>query len=284
MEISSVTIRHHILRSESEIRGTRSRDLTNNDKQRECLTSRDHPVHTRSSPLLLGACTLSRRPPQSTQGIAIMSHPALPLKFRRKSLTSSDFDDTLPNPLTSSSYPGLSFALASSTSSGAYSTHDSYALESASSTSSSPIAHSIPLPSHPSSPLEYSHSPQIRHNSSPVHGHPHGSSYAHAIRADDWRHADSTAHLSKPVYAFPRYQDKLSPLFPSSVRSTFSYSSPSELGDEWEDPPLTSDLDIDEMRNDHREYISCTSFYIQCIRPVAYERVSINKITPYDGF
>lgn len=187
-----------------------------------------------------------------------MSHPPLPLKFRRQSISSNDYDDVLPSASSSSSSYSryLPYPLASPASTGAYS-HDAFALESASSASSSPIAHSIPLPSQPSSPLEYSYSPQIRHNSSPIHGNSYGSSYAHAIRADDWSHTDQNPHHSKHLYGYARYREKLSPVFPHSSRSTFSYSSTSELEDDWEDPPLTSELDNDSqgMHNDYREFI-----------------------------
>ena len=187
-----------------------------------------------------------------------MSYASLPPKYRRKFLISNGFDDILPTASTSSSYSGLPHAPSSPVSTSVYPVYDAYALESASSTSSSPIAQSIQLPSQPSSPVEYSRSPQIRYGSSPIHSQAYASSCARAIRAEDWRHVDQTTHTSKPVYGYPRYHDNFSPLLPSSVHSNFSYSSPSELDDDWEGPPLTSDFDIgsQNVRNEYRECLS----------------------------
>ncbi|CCM03876.1 uncharacterized protein FIBRA_06027 [Fibroporia radiculosa] len=181
---------------------------------------------------------------------------ALPLKYRRKSLTASDVEDQLsahsPSNACSSSPPPRRNA--------SYYTPYPYQADAYySSASSSPVASSAMLSSIPNSPVEYA---RIREQSSPIHGR--ASEYAvHARDLHDDEAADAITYQDVPLELHPKcsaysayvrtgYTVPLSPLLPSlDVRfaSRNPHHSPSDASEEL---PLNSDYGVDGLEDgDH---------------------------------
>lgn len=149
---------------------------------------------------------------------------AIPLKFRRKSQGSADIE----------SYVDVYQRATRASAQCAW--RDPY-----SSDASSPIAATAALPSEPSSPVDFA---QIHRQSSPAYGY--------EIRARDvydypydrqgsWKAIRSHSLLPSPSYYYAMSRQPYSPRTPS-FGSSISYSPTSEGS---EDPPMTSDFDMD---------------------------------------
>lgn len=163
---------------------------------------------------------------------------ALPLKFRRKSLTASDVDPldvpfSSQSPSHSSAYSPPHSASYSSSSYRGY-PYSSACDSSSVSASSSPFAPSVVLAS---SPTERAH---IRYQSSPIHA----PSSDYVICARDVRDEES-AYTHPSVYPSAKYAHAgYAPArLPPPARSAYGYGC-TVMSDALE-PPSTSDIDLD---------------------------------------